>query len=98
MNTCSQLSAWVIHAINGANTTTAMYCAELNSAEAVPRSRVGNQQLTMRELAGKAGDSTRPSMNRMENSATAADTPARPIQPTVPCSRVNSDQRIKLMP
>ncbi|MNI91023.1 hypothetical protein D3C73_1486340 [compost metagenome] len=75
-----------------------MYCAELNSADAVPRSRVGNQQLTMRELAGNAGDSTRPSMKRMENNATAADTPARPSQPTVPCSRVNSDQRIRLMP
>ena len=49
---------------SGANITSAKYCEELNSAEAVPRSAVGNQAATIRPLPGNTGDWARPEMRR----------------------------------
>ena len=81
----------------GANSTVAKYCAELKIADAVPRSFTGNQAATMRPLAGKEGDSDRPTMRRIRNSAeTASGSPnsiwSMPMWCTLPCSIVNSDQ------
>ena len=76
-NTIGQPYACVTHAISGANSTVAKYCAELKMADAVPRSLAGNHAATMRPFAGNDGASARPTSSRNENSATIA-------VPTVP--------------
>jgi hypothetical protein len=88
-NTERQPKLWASQPISGAKATSEKYWAELKIAEAVPRSGPGNQAATMRALAGKDGDSARPTMKRMTNNATAA---ARPVKmPAKPCSRVKHD-------
>ena len=77
--------------ISGAKSTVAKYCAELKMADAVPRSRVGNQAATIRALPGKEGASARPTRKRSPNrTLTAVDVSK---WPTRLCRRVNSDHR-----
>ncbi|MNT75534.1 hypothetical protein D3C72_2144370 [compost metagenome] len=68
----------------------AKYCAELNIAEAVPRSAVGNQAATMRALPGKDGASAKPTRKRSMNRVTTDQ--AIGTMSTKPCRRVNTDQ------
>ena len=90
VKTWCQPKWWTIQAISGVNSTVAKYCAELKKAEAMPRSRVGNQAATMRALAGKTGASVRPTARRNANSITTAVMPVK--KPTAPWTRVNPDQ------
>jgi hypothetical protein len=68
-NTERQPKLWASQPISGAKATSEKYWAELKMAEAVPRSGPGNQAATMRALAGKDGDSARPTMKRIANSS-----------------------------
>jgi hypothetical protein len=62
----------------------------LKIAEAVPRSEPGNQAATIRALAGKDGDSARPTAKRIANSTI---TTVRPVKkPAKPCRAVKADQ------
>jgi len=59
----------VIQPFIGAKSTVAKYCAELKTAEAVPRSLAGNHAATTLALAGKDGDSASPARKRNAKSA-----------------------------
>lgn len=89
MNTWCQPNSCTSHAISGANTTVAAYCAELKMAEAVPRSLAGNHAATMRLLAGNDGASTAPTRKRRQNTMVTAAAPVK--KPTAPCASVNTD-------
>src|SRR4051812_28371791 len=65
--TTGQLNACVIQPMIGENRTSAKYCEELKTADANPRSAAGNQDATMRPLAGKMGDSVSPIASRKAN-------------------------------
>ena len=78
--THGQPNSWVIQPESGANRNVAKYWLELKTADAVPRSAVGNQAATMRPLPGKAGASASPSRKRSAKktiSATVAWNAAR---------------------
>ena len=83
----------VMAAISGVNAIAAKYCAELKTADAVPRSAVGNQLATSFALAGTAGDSANPTAKRKMNSVVTAPRPLAITepQPVAACSSVNSD-------
>ncbi len=85
----------MISPISGANSTVAKYCAELKIAAAVPRSCAGNHAATMRLLAGNDGASAAPTRARSANSTGMAS--VAPNKATVPCSRVNTDHKIRLV-
>src|SRR5256885_3100231 len=88
-NTGGQPKRWLIHPINGVNSTVAEYCAELKIALARPRSAVGNHAATIRALPGKDGDSATPRRKRSTKSVKIAA--AGPSPPMKPCKLVNSD-------
>ena len=90
VKTCSQPAATTSQPISGEKAAVAKYCAELKMAAAVPRSLVGNQAATMRELPGNDGPSARPTSNRRMNSRPTAV----PIEkfPTKPWQTVKMDQ------
>ncbi|MNF01992.1 hypothetical protein D3C80_2010810 [compost metagenome] len=81
--------------ISGANTAVAAYCAEVDMAVAVARSRVGNQAAMIRALPGKHGAPAKPTARRSINRVTMAQ--ASGSMPTKPCNRVNSDQHNSVM-
>ncbi|MNV58476.1 hypothetical protein D3C71_1508560 [compost metagenome] len=89
--TWCQPQLWTTQAISGVKTTAAKYCAALKMADAVPRSAVGNQLATTLALAGKAGDSARPTAKRSANSTVMAE-PMVANTPSQPCSSVKNDQ------
>ena len=93
MSTYTQCQPYqcVTAAISGVNTTAAKYCAALKMADAVPRSRVGNQLATTRALAGKAGASAMPTRKRRQNRAAIA-LAGLPRMPVPACISVNADQ------
>ena len=69
---------------NGAKSTVAKYCAELNMAAAVPVSLVGNQATVILLFAGNAGASAIPKRNLKINSTTTAIKPAKkPVNPVI---------------
>jgi hypothetical protein len=76
----------------GANSTVAKYCAELKTADAVPRSLAGNHAATMRPLAGNDGASLKPTRKRSANSTTTAVPAVAVRKLTPPWNSVNSDQ------
>lgn len=81
VKTCSHPMAVTSRPMSGANATVAKYCAELKSAEAKPRSPVGNQAATMRELPGKEGASAKPTTKRRTNISTIAASAKKPTAP-----------------
>ncbi|MNG38832.1 hypothetical protein D3C84_1266730 [compost metagenome] len=62
----------------------------MNTADAVPRSAVGNQAATMRALPGNEGASAKPTKKRSMNRVTTDQ--ATGTVSTKPCNRVNTDQ------
>src|ERR1700753_4253406 len=86
----------VIHAMPGAKRTSEKYCAELNVAEARPRSAEGNHVVTMRPLPGKTGACTSPESRRMASVTPKISAGASP--PAKPTSSAQSDHARMLMP
>jgi hypothetical protein len=75
----------------GAKSTVAKYWEELKMAAALPRSAVGNQEAATLLLAGKAGDSERPTMKRRMNRTIMAVAALK--TPMNPWSKVKNDQK-----
>ena len=80
----------MIQVMKGAQNAMPTYCAAMKLAVAMPRSWAGNQAVTTRPLAGKAGASKKPTAMRAKISSVKVV--LKPMQ------MVNSDQPANEMP